>query len=119
MGSEMCIRDRLYGGLGDDVLKGGMASDILNGGSGDDELYGGDGADIFQFEQVVNTDFIRDFTSDDTIEFMYEDGVDDNSQASVSINEANGNTQVSWGAVSIMLDNYTSFTIDDFTFTMI
>ena len=101
------------------MLKGGMASDILNGGSGDDELYGGFGADIFQFEQVVNTDFIRDFTSDDTIEFRYRDGVDDNSESSVSYNEVDGNTEVTWGAVSIMLDNYTSFTIDDFTFTMI
>ena len=39
--------------------------------------------------------------------------------ATLMLNAKNPLTEVTWGAVSIMLDNYTTFTIDDFTFTMI
>ena len=56
-------------------------------GEGNDTLWGGSGADIFQFTQLVNTDVIRDFQSQDVIEFLYEDGVDDISTDAVQIEQ--------------------------------
>ena len=41
----------------------------------------------FQFTQLVNTDVIRDFQSQDVIEFLYEDGVDDISTDAVQIEQ--------------------------------
>ena len=100
-------------------MKGGAGADILNGGEGNDRLFGGDNTDIFQFDQIFNTDTIKDFTSDDTIEFRYREGIDDHSASSVSYSQVGNSTEVSWGEVTIIMDSYTSFTIDDFTFTMV
>ena len=88
--------DELYGGIGVDVLKGGAGADILNGGEGNDRLFGGDNTDIFQFDQIFNTDTIKDFTSDDTIEFRYREGIDDHSASSVSYSQVGNSTEVSW-----------------------
>jgi Tol biopolymer transport system component len=40
------VRERLYGGPGDDALGGGRGSDRLHGGTGNDVLYGGSGSDV-------------------------------------------------------------------------
>jgi Ca2+-binding RTX toxin-like protein len=41
-------RDRIHGGLGDDVLGGGAGDDYLDGGPGDDLLEGGPGSDALE-----------------------------------------------------------------------
>ena len=51
------------------------------------KLWWGSGADVFQFTQLVNTNVIRDFQSQDVIEFLYEDGVDDISTDAVQIEQ--------------------------------
>ena len=111
--------DALYGNIGKDILKGGRGDDVLNGGEGNDTLWGGSGADIFQFTQLVNTDVIRDFQSQDVIEFLYEDGVDDISTDAVQIEQRGGDTQINWGGVELSLDGYATFYFEDIRFTMI
>ncbi len=46
--SGSSARDRIHGGLGDDVLGGGAGDDHLDGGPGDDRLEGGAGADALE-----------------------------------------------------------------------
>jgi Ca2+-binding RTX toxin-like protein len=46
--SGSSARDRIHGGLGDDVLGGGFGDDHLDGGPGDDRLEGGAGADALE-----------------------------------------------------------------------
>ena len=111
--------DALYGGAGRDVLKGGQGNDVLNGGEGNDTLWGGAGADVFQFTQLVSTDFIKDFQSQDVIEFLYEDGVDDISSEAVQIQQTGGDTQINWGGVELNIDGYANFYFQDIRFTMI
>ena len=43
---QMCIRDRVWGRTGSDVLHGDRGDDELSGSAGRDVLYGGDGADV-------------------------------------------------------------------------
>ena len=100
-------------------MRGGKGDDVLNGGAGNDTLWGGAGADVFQFTQLVNTDFIRDFQSQDVIEFLYEDGVDDISSEAVQIQQTGGDTQINWGGVELNIDGYANFYFQDIRFTMI
>lgn len=59
--------DHLIGEKGNDTLYGGAGNDILSGGKGMDSLWGGEGRDRFVFDtspdQLVNVDFIRDYSS--------------------------------------------------------
>ena len=42
----MCIRDRIWGGNGKDILRGGFGSDYLSGGKNSDVIKGNDGNDV-------------------------------------------------------------------------
>jgi len=68
------VGDRLFGGLGNDVitgsylndfLAGGRGRDVLTGGYGNDRLAGGRGADNFVFDSSTDEgrDVITDFTT--------------------------------------------------------
>ena len=86
--------DTIFGGIGNDNIFGGFGDDTINAGEGINTVYGDAGSDTYQFEQVVSTTFLKDFETADTLEFRYRDGVDDNSQSAVSINQVGSNTEV-------------------------
>ncbi len=79
-------RDHLLGGSGNDVLYGGQNpdpvpndgdnpfGDVLNGGTGDDILYGGDGIDVFQFVDEFGHDEIKDYETNETLQFLVRNG---------------------------------------------
>ena len=52
MGSEMCIRDRIKGQSGEDILKGGLGLDIADGG---------DDADVYRNIDESNNDLVLNF----------------------------------------------------------
>ena len=68
--------DTLYGGMGDDTLKGEMGDDALKGEEGDDTLVGGPGADKL-FGHKVNPETMKpDNTGDsmgDTADYSMSD----------------------------------------------
>ena len=55
MGSEMCIRDRIKGGAGDDTLLGNRHDDQLIGQAGTDTFDGGNGTDECVVQASDNT----------------------------------------------------------------
>ena len=61
--TDWYLRERLFGGDGNDIIDGGGGRDIIYGGAGDDSLTGGSGADIFVFSEGHGTDTIQDFNA--------------------------------------------------------
>ena len=57
--------------------------------------------------------------SEDVIEFLYEDGIDDISSEAVQIQQTGGDTQINWGGVELNIDGYANFYFQDIRFTMI
>ncbi len=103
--------DTLIGGKGNDTLDGGADDDYLNGGKGINELTGGAGDDTFYFEesQVNATSTITDFAAGDQIEL---DG--NAASATISIDYGLGQTTITYGSGSIVLDGYTDISAADF-----
>ena len=61
--ADSWLRERLFGGDGDDTIDGGGGDDVIYGGKGDDSLTGGSGADLFVFSEGHGTDTIQDFNA--------------------------------------------------------
>ncbi len=61
--ADSWLRERLFGGDGDDTIDGGGGDDVIYGGAGDDSLTGGSGADLFFFSEGDGTDTIQDFNA--------------------------------------------------------
>ncbi|NWA08438.1 calcium-binding protein [Pseudomonas gingeri] len=60
--------DLLDGGSGNDTLKGESGDDVLEGGAGDDILEGGTGSDTYLFSRGSGSDWINNYTLEDTTE---------------------------------------------------
>ena len=58
--------NRLYGNMGDDMLKGMKGNDVLHGGKGNDTLYGGDGNDVLKGE--MGDDALKGENGSDTLD---------------------------------------------------
>ena len=69
----MCIRDRFWGGTGNDLLDGGAGDDQLRGGAGFDTLVGSTGNDTltgnFNADTFVFADFGGGFGQDTINDF--------------------------------------------------
>ena len=66
-------KDTITGGLGNDVIYGGLGEDKITGGGGVDTIYGGDSNDQFIYTELIDAgDVIYDFTTGDTMVFVYE-----------------------------------------------
>lgn len=98
--------DVLWAGDGDDVLDGGSDHDRLSGGAGDDVLTGGPGADRFDFTQSAGHDRVTDY-----------DPLTDSIRLVGSNTDPTGwawdGSQLTWGAVTITIDNGGGLTSDD------
>ncbi|NBS19998.1 MAG: hypothetical protein EBS74_09500 [Flavobacteriia bacterium] len=98
--------DVLWAGDGDDVLDGGSDDDRLSGGAGDDVLTGGTGADRFDFTQSAGHDRVTDYDPlTDSIRLV-------GSNADPTDWAWDG-SQLTWGAVTITIDNGGELTSDD------
>ena len=70
VGNDSAVGNKLYGGVGDDVVDGGGGpSDELNGGSGNDTLIGGSEADYFYGGAGFDTVSYANATSGVTVNF--------------------------------------------------
>lgn len=107
--------DTLSGGLENDTLVGGDGNDLINGGAGNDSLVGSLGADSFTYYTGYGSDRIRDF----------QNGVDKlrivtgaESFAGVTITDSGLDTLVSFGGVTLRLENFVHTNVDasDFLF---
>ena len=96
--------DTLDGGADNDKLYGGYGNDVLYGGEGNDVLTGGAGSDTYIFSSDSGTDRVTDFNpGGDHLDFL---GADDISNISVSHDE-NGNTVVTFGETTVILEGVT------------
>lgn len=107
--------DLLYGGVGNDYLSGGTEGDKLDAGAGNDVLRGGAGSDQFIFRTTSNADSIVDF----------QDGADririiggPTSMSGLQLTQVGEDVRVSFGTVTILVDNITKaeLTTADFLF---
>jgi Ca2+-binding RTX toxin-like protein len=106
--------DRLNGGAGQDTLNGGAGNDTLSGGTGNDVLTGGSGSDVYVFEANWGVDQITD----------YRDGQDKfritavSGFADLTITQVGTDTNIAFGANSILLSgiNAATITATDFLF---
>jgi len=62
--------DSLFGGAGDDRLSARTGNTHFFGGSGNDLLEGHSGADMFVFQPGMGNDTIKDFRSDESLDFQ-------------------------------------------------
>jgi Ca2+-binding RTX toxin-like protein len=109
--------DKISGGKGNDTVNGAAGNDTLAGGLGNDILTGGSGSDLFQFETGWGRDTITDFyhTRDklDMTAVAAIDGIGD-----LAISQVGADTQIAFGAHSILLQGVAASTINatDFLF---
>lgn len=101
------VNDALNGGSGDDTIYGNNGNDIITGGIGNDVLIGGFGADTYYFNAGDGADRIRE--ADGT------PGVIDKlflgatlTPANTTLTKQGGLFTLSWGADSIVMENYMS-----------
>mgnify|MGYP000910505203 CR=1 FL=1 len=99
--------DIIWGSAADEIINGGAGNDTINGGAGSDVLIGDTGYDIFEFTQSAETNIIRDFSTDDALEFYVRPEDTHDWQFAENI--------ISWGAVTIELHGFTGTqaTIED------
>lgn len=103
--------DDIFGGDGNDVLNGGAEWDFLFGEGGDDTLTGGADADVFFFGAEAGNDVVTDFTPGEDILDLTDAGV---TMDDLTITEQNGDTLVSWGENSVLLQGVGSIGEDSF-----
>ena len=108
--------DRLYGGSGGDKLFGGSGRDTLDGGTGDDVLTGGLAADQFWFRATSGDDTITDF-QDGTDRIRILSGA--TAFSGLTLTTVGENVRVSFGTVSIVIENITTADLSaaDFLFS--
>ncbi len=105
--------DDLNGQWGNDVVKGDTGNDTIRGADGSDTLTGGYGADIFAFDDADGSDVITDFeTAWDLIEIT----TSGYSFGALSIVEAGGNSTISFGTTSILVEGVVGLAAEDFVF---
>ena len=91
----------MFGGTENDQLVGGEGDDLLRGGLGHDILTGGDGSDSFVLAIGEGTDIISDFEIEfDTLVFYT--GI---TSETVSINQLDNNTAISFGDETLAIMN--------------
>ena len=104
VGNSSGLASNIAGGGGDDIIYGTAAGDTLSGGGGNDTIYTEGGADRlvynapgFSFDQVAGFDQLAGAK----IQFFSGSGITGFGQ--VSLNVANGNTQVNTAAGTILV----------------
>lgn len=105
-------RNFLYGNSGNDLIFGSAAADVLQGDDGNDIMYSLGGADQFvYYDSPWGYDQISGFVQGQAR--LLFNGI---TFAQLTLNSANGNTQVEYNGNAILVFGVASMTAADFTF---